>query len=149
MRIAQVVDLETLERGAELFDERPDRDGASRFLNTPGHHLLFAFEDERPVGFASGAELIHPDKGAEMYLNELGVDEAYQGRGIACLLLRHLVRIARENGVSRLEADVLAANQPMLTVFRRSGLPMQRRSEDSVIHVTLSLVAEERSAPPS
>ena len=75
-------------------------------------------------------------------------EEEYQGRGIARLLLRHLVRIARENGVTRLEADVLAGNQPMLTVFRRSGLPMQQRSEDGVLHVTLLLPAE-NSADPS
>jgi GNAT superfamily N-acetyltransferase len=74
-------------------------------------------------------------------------EEEYQGRGIARLLLRHLVRIARENGVSRLEADVLAGNQPMLTVFRRSGLPMQQRSEDGVLHVTL--LPAQNSADPS
>jgi hypothetical protein len=34
---------------------------------------------------------------------------------------------------------VLAGNQPMLTVFRRSGLPMQQRSHGGVVHVTLSL----------
>ena len=76
-------------------------------------------------------------------------EEEYQGRGIARLLLRHLVRIARENGVSRLEADVLAGNHPMLTVFRRSGLPMQQRSEDGVLHVTLLLLPGENSAGPS
>jgi GNAT superfamily N-acetyltransferase len=75
-------------------------------------------------------------------------EEDYQGRGIARLLLQHLARIARENGVSRLEADVLAGNQPMLAVFRRSGLPMLQRGENGVIHVTLSLPPEtaERSA---
>ena len=76
-------------------------------------------------------------------------EENYQGRGIARLLLQHLARIARESGVSRLEADVLAGNQPMLTVFRRSALPMQQRSGDGVVHVTLSLVAEKIPAPPS
>jgi GNAT superfamily N-acetyltransferase len=74
--------------------------------------------------------------------------ENYQGRGIARLLLQHLVRIARDNGVSRLEADVLAGNQPMLTVFRRIGLPMQQRSDGGVIHVTLSLVADKSATPP-
>ena len=66
-------------------------------------------------------------------------EEDYQGRGIARLLLQHLAQIARENGVSQLEADVLAGNQRMLTVFRRSDLPMQQHSADGVIHVTLSL----------
>jgi GNAT superfamily N-acetyltransferase len=74
-------------------------------------------------------------------------EEDYQGRGVARLLLRHLVRIARENGVSRLEANVLAGNHPMLTVFRRSGLPMQQRSEDGVLHVTLLLPAVNSAGP--
>ena len=55
-------------------------------------------------------------------------EEDYQGRGTARLVLQHLVRIARENGVSRFVADVLAGNQAMLAVFCRSGLPMQQRS---------------------
>jgi len=77
-----------------------------------------------------------PCRRAEMAFT---TEEDYQGRGIARLLLQHLARIARENGVSQLQADVLAGNQPMLTVFRRSGLPMQQHSADGAIHVTLSL----------
>ena len=75
-------------------------------------------------------------------------EEDYRGRGIARLLLQHLAQIARENGVSQFEADVLAGNQRMLTVFRRSGLPMQQHSADGAIHVTLSLppASAERSA---
>jgi RimJ/RimL family protein N-acetyltransferase len=68
--------------------------------------------------------------------------DGYQGRGIASLVLKHLVRIARETGMARLEADVLAGNQPMIAVFRRSGLPMRQSREGNVIHVTLSLQAE-------
>ena len=69
-------------------------------------------------------------------------EKAYQGRGIAGLLLARLARIAREKGVSQFEAYVLAENQPMLSVFRRSGLPMQQRSEGNAIHVALSLAPE-------
>jgi GNAT superfamily N-acetyltransferase len=52
------------------------------------------------------------------------VEEDYQGLGIAGRLLRHLVEIARERGITRFEADVLSGNKPMLAVFARSGLPM-------------------------
>jgi GNAT superfamily N-acetyltransferase len=64
----------------------------------------------------------------------------HRGRGTASLLLRHLVKLARGAGLSRLEADVLAENVAMLNVFRQSGLPMTERREGSVTHVTLSLV---------
>ena len=66
-------------------------------------------------------------------------DGNYRGRGIAGLLLQHLIRLAQHAGVSRLEADVLADNHPMLVVFRRSGLPMKQNRDGSVIHVTLDL----------
>jgi RimJ/RimL family protein N-acetyltransferase len=66
-------------------------------------------------------------------------DGNYRGLGIASLILRHLVRMAREAGLSRFEAEVLAENQPMLAVFRRSGLPMRLKRDGSALHVTLSL----------
>jgi GNAT superfamily N-acetyltransferase len=68
-------------------------------------------------------------------------EEDYQGRGLASLLLAHLIRIARQKGVSRFEAYVLAENQSMLSVFRRSGLPMHVRHESGVAHVILALEA--------
>ena len=66
----------------------------------------------------------------------------YRGLGIASLILSHLACIARDAGIRRFGADVLAENQPMLAVFRRSGLPMQLRRDGSILHLTLSLQAE-------
>jgi RimJ/RimL family protein N-acetyltransferase len=67
------------------------------------------------------------------------VEEDYQGLGIAGRLLGHLAAIAREMGIAAFEADVLAGNEAMLAVFARSGLPMDRRSEGGIVHVTLAL----------
>ena len=66
----------------------------------------------------------------------------YRDLGIASLILRHLVRIAQDLGVALFEADVLAENQQMLAVFRRSGLPMQLGRDGNVLHVTLVLQPE-------
>jgi GNAT superfamily N-acetyltransferase len=66
-------------------------------------------------------------------------EKRYRGHGLANLLLRHLVGIAKKLGLSQFEADVLAENQPMLSVFRKSGLPMEQRHEGNVVHITLSL----------
>jgi GNAT superfamily N-acetyltransferase len=65
--------------------------------------------------------------------------DTHRGLGIASLLLRHLVNLARDAGLSQFEADVLAENEPMLKVFRRSGLPMTQRRESGAIHIALSL----------
>jgi len=67
------------------------------------------------------------------------VDEDYRGLGIASRLLKHMIAIARQRGLRRLEAEVLAENRPMLAVFARSGLPMKQRNNGGVIHVELAL----------
>jgi len=67
------------------------------------------------------------------------VEEDFQGRGMASLLIRHIIAIARADGLDRLEADVLSRNLPMLHVLRRCGLPMTARHQADVIHATLSL----------
>lgn len=70
------------------------------------------------------------------------VEEDYQGQGIASRLLRHLVLIAREKGVSQFEAEVLPENKAMIAVFERSGLPVNRKFEGSAVHVILSLTGD-------
>jgi len=67
------------------------------------------------------------------------VDERYRGLGIASRLLKHLAAIARGQGIARFDAEVLANNAAMLSVFSRSGLRMERRRDGSVVHVELAL----------
>lgn len=73
-------------------------------------------------------------------------DEKFRGQGIASLVLRHLAGIGRARGVQRLEADVLAQNRAMLSVFRRSGLAIAERPDGSVVHVTLALALRPEAA---
>ncbi len=65
--------------------------------------------------------------------------DAWRGRGVAPLLLRHLAQMARERGLTKLEANVLPQNTAMLAVFRQSGLPMSARIDAGVVVVSLSL----------
>jgi GNAT superfamily N-acetyltransferase len=67
------------------------------------------------------------------------VAKPYRERGIASILLRHLARIAQDAGLSAFEADVIAFNEPMLAMLQHSGIPICRRREGNIIHVTLSL----------
>jgi RimJ/RimL family protein N-acetyltransferase len=89
------------------------------------------------------------DKEGKPERAELGfvIADAYRGRGIATILLRHLARIAHHAGLSAFEADVLAYNAPMLAVFERSGLPISRRREGNTIHVALSLRSAQGPEP--
>ncbi len=70
------------------------------------------------------------------------VEEDYQGLGMASLLIRHLIGIARRQGLARLEAEVLARNLPMLSVFRRSLVPVTVRHEADTVHISLDLAGD-------
>lgn len=67
------------------------------------------------------------------------IDE-FQGQGIASALLRHLTALARAAGLREFIAEVLPDNTAMLRVFERSGLSIERKRENGVVHITLQVV---------
>ena len=98
MDIRRATRPEAVEAAGHLFDAAPLPAATARFLADEGHHLLIAYVDEVPAGMITGVETTHPDKGTEMFLYELGVDEPFHGRGIAKSLVAALERLARERG---------------------------------------------------
>lgn len=103
---------------ASLFDDEPTEAWTAAFLAREGHHLLLAFEDGVAVGFVSAVETIHPDKGIELFLYELGVDEAYRRRGIARALLDGLTTIAVERGCRGMWVATEPDNVAALATYR-------------------------------
>ncbi|MFT3900198.1 MAG: GNAT family N-acetyltransferase [Gordonia sp. (in: high G+C Gram-positive bacteria)] len=63
------------------------------------------------------------------------VSDAHQGRGLGPILLEHLAGAAAENGFTRFEAEVLAENTNMVTVFRDAGYQLSRSFDGSNVHV--------------
>ncbi|WP_415950459.1 GNAT family N-acetyltransferase [Streptomyces sp. KLOTTS4A1] len=110
---------------AHLFDGPPLEDATHGFLAAGGHHMFFAYEDEpggrRPVGFITGIEIHHPDKGVEMCLYELGVESAYRRRGIATALITELASLARERGCYDMWVPVDTDNEGALATYRATG----------------------------
>jgi len=124
---------------ADVSDADLARITAADFKRTVALLVTGARKDDVVVGGASyvvvGPATTAVRSGEVAFLAE----EDFQGRGIASSLMRHIIAIARTNGLDRLEADVLSHNLPMLNVFRRCGLPMAVRREGHVVHATLSL----------
>jgi RimJ/RimL family protein N-acetyltransferase len=67
------------------------------------------------------------------------VDDPHQGFGIGARLMKHLTLLARGAGLKEFFAEVLPGNTAMLKVFEKSGLKVDSKREDGVVHVTLSL----------
>jgi ribosomal protein S18 acetylase RimI-like enzyme len=92
-------DEDAVRAAGRLFDAAPRADATRRFLASRDHHLLVAYDMAgTPVGFVSGVETTHPDKGTEMFLYELGVDGPVRRRGIGTALVRALAALARQRG---------------------------------------------------
>jgi len=102
---------------AHLFDDSPREDATGRFLGEPTHHLLMAYQEATPAGFVSGVEVTHPDKGVEMMLYELSVDEPFRRRGIGRALVRRLADLARERGCGAMFVLTEDSNAPALATY--------------------------------
>jgi RimJ/RimL family protein N-acetyltransferase len=67
------------------------------------------------------------------------VTDPFQGLGIAPRILKHLIAIARESGITQFEAEVLPANGAMLMVFERSGLTVETTATREFIYAIMDL----------
>ena len=73
------------------------------------------------------------------------VRDDHQGRGLGSILLEHLAAAARERGMRRFEAEVLAENNQMVRVFRDAGYQVSREFADGVLHLEFDIDPTERS----
>ena len=99
--------------------------------------LVAAVEENGTTRIVGGARYVVVRPGnAEV---AFAVVDDYQGQSIGTVLLRHLVSLAREAGLSELVADVLSTNTPMLKVFEKSGMPVSLRHDRGSVHLTVAL----------
>jgi len=104
-----------------LFDAVPQPAATRRFLSEPNHHLLVAYDDDGAVGFVSGVETTHPDKGTEMFLYELSVVEARRRRGIGRALVEALAALARERGCYGMWVGTEPGNEAARRTYASAG----------------------------
>ncbi|MFF0274847.1 GNAT family N-acetyltransferase [Streptomyces sp. NPDC094447] len=125
MEIRRAATVAELLAAGHLYDDPPREDWAARFLAAPGHLMLIAYADDGadgfPVGFVSGIEMLHPDKGAEMCLYELSVDEGHRRRGVGRALTEALLAEAGERGCRGAWVGVDTDNDPALATYRAAG----------------------------
>ncbi len=104
--------------------------------------------DERPGmvallgllgGELAGVASYEPDPGGVTAEVALAAADGMHRRGVATLLLEHLVSLARARGVQTFTAEVLADNYAVLRLLSDSGLALRRRSSDGVVDLSMPI----------
>ena len=108
----------------------------------PGHVALLALSGGEVVGCASYDMPRGSAAPGPVVEVAFAVADHMHHRGIATLLLEHLVSFARSHQITVFTAETLPENTPMLKVFADAGLPVQRHCEDGVMEMTIPLPSE-------
>ena len=101
----------------------------------PDHAGLLGLLGDELAGVAS-YELIPGTGTAEV---ALAVADGRHGRGIATLLLEHLVSLANARGVKDFTAEVLPGNRAVLQLLGDAGLTVRRRSGNGVVDLSMPI----------
>ncbi len=99
LKLATTQDLIAMEQvGDLLFDHPVKRNRAIEFLKDSRHHLVLAYHNDAIVGMASGFHYVHPDKDPTLFINEVGVIDTYQNKGIGRQIVKYLCTYAQQLG---------------------------------------------------
>ena len=122
VKLLQAGDEAVLARVAEgVFDNAVDPALAAEFLADPRHHIAVAVEDGAVVGFASGVHYVHPDKKAQLFVNEVGVAPSHHRQGIGKQVLRLLLEEGRRLGCSEAWVGTEPDNAPARALYVALG----------------------------
>ena len=115
------------------------RQEAKRVCREPDsdHAALLAWQDGRLAGVGAYEATGKPGVAEVAF----AVPDDMHGRGIASVLLEHLVWQARQHGLTAFTAETLAENSAMLRVFADAGLPAKRRIAGGTVELTFPLPA--------
>ncbi|MCZ3387509.1 MAG: GNAT family N-acetyltransferase [Actinomycetia bacterium] len=89
--------------------------GTSSTFSTPASYSMRRRVRNGPI------EIAHPDKGAEMLLSELGVDDAYRRRGVGRALVEGLKDLAGDWGWSGMWVPVEPGNLATTGLYLATG----------------------------
>lgn len=98
--------------------------------------VALAKEGDRTVIAGGGRYIVFEPGRAEM---AFVVVDAWQGKGIGSILMRHLAKLAKEAGLQELTAEVLHENTAMRKVFEKFGFTAVQHRDPQTLHLVLKL----------
>src|SRR5690606_37377263 len=115
-----------LDRVAEgVFDEPVDAARLAAYLAEPGHHMVVALVAGEVVGHCAAVIHRHPDKPAELYIDEVGVAPAFQRRGIGRRMLDAMFAQGRALGCEEAWLGTELDNDAARALYESYGVAMQ------------------------
>ena len=105
----------------EVFDGPIVDALCGEFLADPRHHIAVATSGDEVVGFASAVHYVHPDKPAQLFVNEVGVAPAWQRHGLARRLLVALLERGRAVGCTEAWVGTEVGNAAARALYRAVG----------------------------
>lgn len=99
---------------------------------------LVGDKDHFPVGI--GRYICDDSKDELSAEIAIAVEEDYQGRGIGTLLLRHLIKLAKANGIKNVYGIALAENRKLIEMVQRLRLQTQFKCDsDGLMTIWIKL----------
>ncbi len=106
---------------AEVFDRPVDPRWRDEFLADARHHLAVAIDAGVVVGFASAVHYVHPDRGPDLWINEVGVAESHRRRGIGRRLLDAMLAHGRTLGCAEAWLGTEETNVAARALYESAG----------------------------
>lgn len=104
-----------------VFDNEIRGDHTAAFLGAGYHEMVVALVGDLVVAMCSAVVYHHPDKPAQMWINEVGTGDDWRRRGIALELTGSMVAIARLRGCGFVWLGTESDNAPALNLYRKAG----------------------------
>lgn len=122
IRLLDHDDLDILLRADEtVFDHAIDPRLARAYLAHPDYLIALALDGDIVVGMTSGLFYFHPDKPLEFFVNEVGVAQSHQRRGIAKQLVQTVLGAAKTRGADYAWVGTERDNDAAKALYRSLG----------------------------
>lgn len=106
----------------DVFDEDIKPALLAAYLADPKNFMFVAIVDGLVVGQARGIHHLQPDRKTEFYVDNLGVDPAYQRNGIATALMKALLVAGTGEDVEDVWLATERENEQAIGFYRNMGL---------------------------
>ena len=101
----------------DIFDEKIDTHRLAAMLKERNNILLVAVNEGVVIGQILAVIHRHPDKPTELYIDDLGVSEKFQRRGIATRLIEQLYSIGIDRGCEEMWVATEPENEPAIKFY--------------------------------